>query len=288
MVKTISVVILVIAVVLLAIHFLLPGKTLYQKVLNDLKIEHVFNIPSMAYGPGSVYIYAKKAGYIGVCLPWNVIGCGEAEYAVQLRTFEIPAWQQVASREEKIKFTDYELKAVNADFKKIASLKLELSSGRVCLVYSHLSDLAKRAKTGVNKSDIDVAQKMYPSSKVFLAINCFQYEVKFVAKDERGVDITATIPTDTLKIILPKIGINIQKTDDITMSGKLAYVGFNGGLIKFSDVEVEEEPVPGTLEERISVKPYSFRSLIEKPSMSMLDITKEVKVVIEKEEKPVK
>ncbi len=276
MIKTISILVVLAAVGALAAYFLMPHRSLYQRVLNDLKIEHVFNIPSLAYGPGSVYIRARKAGYIGVCLPWNVIGCTEADYPARLKAFDIPEWQQAASREEKVKFTDEELKAVSADFAKIASLKLELSNGKVCLVYSHLSELAGNTKMGVNRKDIDAALEMYPKSKVFLAINCYQYDVKIAAKDDRGVDITATIPAEALKLILPEIGINIRRTDEVTMSGRAAYVGFNGGSIKFSDIG--EEELPTGPEERILIEggPPTFRSLVERPGrLSMMDITKE-------------
>jgi hypothetical protein len=271
--RKMGIVFTIISIVVLGNNSLYAKKTLYQEILNALKIQYVFSIPSLSYGPGAVYYYTEKSGYLGVCLPWNVINCTEAEYQTKLKPYPIPSWQQGASRETTISFSTEELGKIGAEYKKIRSIELELSGGKLCMVQSHLADLAKNATTGKNKEDIDAIKRMKPGGKTYLALNCYQYDVKCVAKDERGIDIGAAIPESVLKIILPKIGITIKKNDELMMSADQAYIGFNGGNLDYYAISNDPEPrVTKSLEWGYK-EPYTFRSLLEKPTISMIDIT---------------
>lgn len=273
--RKMGIVIAIISIVALGNNSLYAKKTLYQQILNDLKIECVFSIPSLSYGPGSVYYYTEKSGYLGVCLPWNVIKCEETEYQTKLKTYPIPSWQQAASREMKINFSTDELGKISAEYKKIRSLTLELSGGKLCMVHTDIADLASNAIAGKNKENIDAIKRMKPGGKTYLALNCYQYDVNYVARDERGIDIGVAIPQSVLKIILPKIGIAINRTDELTMSGTQAYIGFNGGNLDY--YAISKDPMITRFPDKgLEWGPHThtFSSLLKDPTIGMIDITK--------------
>lgn len=243
------------------------SETLYQQVLKELKIQYVFSIPSAAYGPGTIFVYTKPSGYIGVCNPWEILGINELEYPTRLKEYYLPNLKKSINKGIDITLSEEEKLNIGVGYKNTKSIELIMTNGKLFVVDANLADMFENAKNGDNIRNILAAKKLYPRGKIFLAVNMIGYDIECKLKNDSGTEISGKIPLSVLKILMPKIGISWYKESEYSMAGRSIYIGFNGGKIDYkralANTENREKEVTKGLEWDLKEKDYDMVDITE-------------------------
>jgi len=212
----------------------------YVKFLKSkLKIEHVFSIPSKAYGPGSVLLFTEESGYTRICYPESVLNITRDEYEKNsLNSFETPEIKNVSKQEIKISLSSEDKMKVGLEYSKITVCKIEMKNGKLYELISKypISKILKNLKSDdlSNKADIEARLKSNPTGKAYLALTTYGYDIDFKINVDNVWKSSAEIPQNVLKVIVPKVGIGISNFSEMTLSGKDIFVGFNGDPVAYS------------------------------------------------------
>jgi hypothetical protein len=181
-------------VIFLLVFFTISCDDSYVKFLKSkLKIEHVFSIPSKAYGPGSVLLFTEESGYTRICYPENVLNISSEEYNKNsLNSHETPEIVSSSKKEIKISLSSEEKIKVGLEYSKISACKIEMKNGKLYELVSKypISKILKNLKSDdlSNKADIEARLKSNPKGKVYLALTTYGYDIDFKQASGSGLD----------------------------------------------------------------------------------------------------
>jgi len=205
-------------------------------VKDKFKIEHVFSIPSAAYGPGTLLLYTPESGYTKTCWPWDTTGSSKEEYQKN-HIISNPIIDANISKGDELEFNinlNVEDKAkIDSNYHNITGLKLSLTNGKQ-------SDLTDNPDTIINRiSDHDhtcykSAQerlKSNNSGKFYISYVNYGYDFQYSVKINSKWDSTAKLPKEVLKVLAAKINIKLENNEETEFSGKNVYIGFNGDSV---------------------------------------------------------
>jgi hypothetical protein len=252
------------------------SETAYEKFLHSMKIEHVFAIPSKAYGPGAVLLYTKKGGYTRCVWPWDVIGKSENEYPNELITSESTVIQKSGNKEFEIFLNAKEIAQAKAEagIQNITSCKIALANGfqqdiktTFKIIYDNITS------NPACRQQIILRHLQNPGSKVILVIQTFSYDIDFMVNTDKGWKASAEIPESVLKVVTAKIGIDSSSGESLALSGKGVVVGFNGDpLTPIFEAAKRLNKGPLMSSPKIAFRELEKQLLLKKPGL--IDITK--------------
>lgn len=207
-------------------------RTYEQMIRQELKIEHIFPIPSNSWVPGIIVHYHPDYGYQKACNPWDVLKISEEEYNrllkdsntsnVNLKTKSVLATD--------LDFTKEEIAELGSEYSGIKSVNFILTNGKTVEYNGSLAKIIIDATRPDNSCAIDiyVIKQSHPDARFFaireLYAYDFNYEVITSGKSKTNVKLS---PKAT-QIIAAKLNMKTSTNSEISFSGEKMYIGFNG------------------------------------------------------------
>ncbi len=250
----------IVLIVLISLLFYACASTWAPAVKDTIRIEHVYNKPSIAYGPATVVLYTKASGYTRACWPWQLLdmkfeGIDERDYKSKAEIYhnclvKYPIADVKIGTSGEIKFgikLDAREKAkLSAGFQRISEIRIELTDGSQYEAPATINELYEKIKQNGCQDAIRERLRAHPKAKVYLVLTTYGYDINISVKIGNEWKAAADLPKEVLDVISAKLNLNIKKDKELKTYGKQLFVGFNGDAMSLpqkteaKEVEVEK------------------------------------------------
>lgn len=207
-------------------------RTYEQMIREELKIQHVFPIPSNSWVPGSIVHYHPDYGYQRACNPWDVLKISEEEYNrllkdsnalnVNLKTKSVLATD--------LDFTKEEIAELGSEYSGIKSINFILANGKIVEYMGSLGKIITDATRPNNSCAIEIyaIKQSHPDARFFIIGTLYAYDFNYEVITSGKSKTNVKLSPKATQIIATKLNMKTSTNSELSFSGEKMYIGFNG------------------------------------------------------------
>jgi hypothetical protein len=221
------------SILILLINCNTPKAKIYEdSIRREMKIEHVFSVPSNAHLPGTVLQYTEASGYQRVCFPYETLNIQKEDYMGLLKESKMADSGSVSSNtiNFNMDLTAEEVGKASTEFKRISGMRLVLKNGRQMEAEVNLGKLFKNLKDESNacNQSIKTILEIRPEGKIILVMTMYAYDLSYSLNVDNNWRSDIELTALAKEKISSKLNMNMGSNSDLQLSGEKLYIGFNG------------------------------------------------------------
>lgn len=218
--------------------FLASCATSYEEnIRKELKIPYVYSPPNNADHPYTLFQYTKNGNFQPVCSASLLTGLTEQEIIERRKEHKTTSVEikKIYKTEFDVKLSKKELGVLATKYQGISKVEVSFDNGKVIRISDvNLSDVVNRIKTTKCALDVNIFNTEMPNSKFFMPLEVYSYDLKYHIYTDKGVDVTADLPSDITQLVMMKLGLQYGSTSSVNVAGDNMYIGFRGTPINAS------------------------------------------------------
>lgn len=274
----------IVSIILMDLFLCACATTWQKEVRKNLRIEHVYDRPSTAYGPATVVLYTKNSGHTRACWAWQLLkldfgNIKENDYKSKaevcrknLVSFPITDVKIKKTGHIKIgiKLSAQDKAKLSAEYHKISEVSIDLTNGCQYEAPATIKELEEMISKFSCDDSILLRLSRNPKAKVFLVLTTYGYDIDISVKVGKEWKFESELPPEVLDVISAKLNINAKKDKELRVYGNQLYIGFNGDPLFFLEKKTESQ-----MKKRIALYDYvREKQSLTKQIIRFLDITK--------------
>ncbi len=223
--------------ILLAIQFCTSSskKADYEDfVKNEMKIQHVFPLPSNAWLPGTLVQYTKESGYQKVCNGWDILGKTKEDYSLLLIENQISdtGMKSDSSVVLDLQLTQDDWGKLGADYKKAKGVQMNLRNGKMFTLENGVGRMWK----AINDVERDCIHNLgaflesNPNAEIYLILSAFSYDISYSVVGDSSSNTGLDLSPQAKEFLQAKLNakLSTESKSDFQIVGEKLFIGFNG------------------------------------------------------------